>query len=293
MDHKDFLASLPDQTRQELLETSNWHGLRHALIHFGAIACVGTMIAIKAPLWPLLLPLQGVLIIFLFTLAHEATHQTPFTSSWLNTFFGRLSGVFLLLPFSWFCAFHMAHHRWTNIPGKDPELASNPIKSRRDWLWHISGVPTWIAQLRVLLRLCLGREDPDYLGARMKRSAEREARMMFALYGLIALFSSVNPILIWVWIVPALLGQPFLRLYLLAEHGDCPYTSDMFANTRTIFTSRLIRFLAWNMPYHTEHHVCPQVPFHQLPRLHMKMRAYLKVTADGYADFTRQYLGRL
>ena len=24
------------------------------------------------------------------------------------------------------------------------------------------------------------------------------------------------------WLVPVLLGQPFLRLYLLAEHGDCP-----------------------------------------------------------------------
>jgi fatty acid desaturase len=46
------------------------------------------------------------------------------------------------------------------------------------------------------------------------------------------------------------------------------------------------------MPYHTEHHVFPQVPFHRLPDLHARMRAHLKVTADGYAAFTRDYLAR-
>jgi fatty acid desaturase len=46
------------------------------------------------------------------------------------------------------------------------------------------------------------------------------------------------------------------------------------------------------MPYHVEHHVMPQVPFHRLPDLHRLMRASLKVTADGYAAFTRDYLSR-
>ncbi len=53
-----------------------------------------------------------------------------------------------------------------------------------------------------------------------------------------------------------------------------------------------MRFLAWNMPYHVEHHVYPQVPFHRLPELHRMMRDALKVTADGYAGFTRDYLRR-
>jgi fatty acid desaturase len=68
--------------------------------------------------------------------------------------------------------------------------------------------------------------------------------------------------------------------------------ADMFLNTRTTFTTALVRFLAWNMPYHTEHHVFPQVPFHRLPDLHARMRAHLRVTADGYAAFTKDYLAR-
>jgi fatty acid desaturase len=54
----------------------------------------------------------------------------------------------------------------------------------------------------------------------------------------------------------------------------------------------ILRFLAWNMPYYAEHHVYPQVPFHQLPKLHKLMREYLKVTADGYMAFTKGYLER-
>jgi fatty acid desaturase len=97
---------------------------------------------------------------------------------------------------------------------------------------------------------------------------------------------------LWLWILPSLLGQPFLRVYLLAEHGDCPLVANMFQNTRTTFTSRMVRAVAWNMPYHVEHHVWPEVPFHQLPQVHALMRHELRVTAPGYVAFTKGYLDR-
>ena len=120
----------------------------------------------------------------------------------------------------------------------------------------------------------------------------RLARVMAAGYGLVAGSLFATPVLFWVWLLPVLLGQPFLRLYLLAEHGDCPQVANMFANTRTTFTTAMVRFVAWNMPYHVEHHVYPSVPFHKLPALHGLMRDELRVTADGYAAFTRAYLAR-
>ncbi|MEP3331345.1 fatty acid desaturase [Sedimentitalea sp.] len=48
--------------------------------------------------------------------------------------------------------------------------------------------------------------------------------------------------------------------------------------------------LAWNMPYHAEHHSFPSVPFHRLPALHQFTREHLKSTSDGYAEFTRDYV---
>jgi fatty acid desaturase len=88
------------------------------------------------------------------------------------------------------------------------------------------------------------------------------------------------------------LAQPFLRLYLLAEHGDCPQVANMLENTRTTFTNRVVRFVAWNMPYHAEHHCYPAVPFHNLPALHDIAREQLQVTAPGYVAFSRDYLAR-
>ena len=79
---------------------------------------------------------------------------------------------------------------------------------------------------------------------------------------------------------------------MLAEHGDLPFVADMFQNTRTTFTSALLRRLAWNMPYHVEHHVLPAVPFHNLPQAHDLMKSHLQATANGYTAFTRDYLAR-
>ena len=122
MDHKAYLASRPVAMRDRLTRRSDLDGLRHLSLHLGAIICVGALIALAVPGWWLLLPVQGVLIIFLFTLAHECTHKTPFAQPWLNEAAGHLSGFAILLPFRWFGYFHLAHHRWTNISGKDPEL---------------------------------------------------------------------------------------------------------------------------------------------------------------------------
>lgn len=292
MDHRSFVSSLPPAQRAALCQPSDRAGLLHLAGHLGLIIALGGMIALGVPGWWALLPLHGIALIFLFTLEHEATHKTPFRSPWLNTLVGHGCGVLLLLPFEWFRLFHLAHHPWTNIAGKDPELDGTKPQTRAGLFWHISGLPYWGAQIRLLAGLALGRATASYLPASARSRIIVEARLMTVGYLGVLAISLYDPILIWVWILPALLGQPVLRLYLLAEHGDCPQVADMFLNTRTTFTSRLVRFLAWNMPYHAEHHVLPQVPFHHLPEVHQLMRHHLRQTAPGYLAFTRAYLAR-
>ncbi len=292
MDQKAFLAQVPADLRERMVERSDGPGLRHLAGHLGLVGAVGALIAAGVPGWWLLLPVQGVLVIFLFTLEHEATHRTPFRSVWLNDWVGRLCGLLLVLPFEWFRAFHMAHHRWTNLPGKDPELAGPKPATRGTWVWHVSGLPYWIAEVRLMAALVRGRVTDGFVAEGAKARVVAEARGMAAVYLLAAASLVWTDLLLWVWLVPVLLGQPVLRLYLLAEHGDCPEVANMFENTRTTFTGRAVRWLAWNMPYHVEHHVWPTVPFHRLPQVHKMMKAELKVTAEGYAAFTRDYLAR-
>lgn len=291
-DHRGWLKTMPADVLAGLSARSNRAGLLHLAAHMGLILLAGGLIVLGVPGWWLLLPLQGILLVFLFTLEHEATHQTPFASVRLNEIVGHFCGLVLLLPFLWFRYFHLAHHRWTNIEGKDPELAAAKPETLSGWIMHVSGLPYWIASIRLLAALAAGRADEDYLPRNARARIVREARLMLLVYGVLAASLWWSSVVLWVWVLPVLIGQPFLRLYLLAEHGDCPQVADMFRNTRTTFTNRLVRFLAWNMPYHVEHHVVPAIPFHRLPELHRLMRERLAVTADGYAAFTRDYLAR-
>ena len=73
----------------------------------------------------------------------------------------------------------------------------------------------------------------------------------------------------------------------MAEHTGCANGPDMIANTRTTLTNPVIRLIAWNMPYHTEHHVYPSVPFHALPVLHAEMKPYIQVMGPGYIGVHR------
>lgn len=292
MTHTEFLTSLSPENRAKLIARSPARGLWHLAGHGGAILGVGALIGLGVPGWWALLPVQGVLITFLFTLEHECTHRTPFASDALCDRVGQVCGALLLNPFLWFRYFHLAHHRYTNLEGKDPELIGSKPQTRAAWVWHVSGVPYWSAGVRLVLRLAAGKERPVYLPERARPKAEHEARVLLVFYALAGASLLWTDVLLWVWIVPVLLGQPFLRLYLLAEHGDCPKVVDMFANTRTTFTNAVVRFLAWNMPYHVEHHVFPSVPFHNLPALHRLIKAHLQVTADGYIAFSRDYLAR-
>lgn len=287
-DHKTLITALPADLRDRLTRLSNARGLCHLALHLAAITVTSALIF--TPLWPLALPAQGILLIFLFTLEHETTHRTPFASAALNDWVGRACGMVLILPFEWFRYFHLAHHRHTNLPGLDPELEGPKPETLRQWLLHVSGLPYWRAALVLVVSLALGRTKAPYLPDRALPRMQTEARVMLVLYALA--FATLGQALVWLWALPVLLGQPFLRLYLLAEHGDCPFVANMLENTRTTFTNRIVRFLAWNMPYHVEHHAYPSVPFHALPALHREIRAHLKVTAPGYASFTRSYLAR-
>ena len=292
--HTAFLAALPAREKARLQERSDGPGLRRLALHAGAILALGALIALRVPLWGLLVPVQGVLIAFLFTLQHECTHRTPFASGRLNEWTGRIAGLLILQPFTWFRHFHLAHHRHTNDAERDPELqGGGKPETWRQYALHVSGWPYWRAHAANLLRCAFGTPRADHLPERALPRVRAEARAMLAAYALAAASLTLTPLLLWAWIVPVVVGMPALRLYVLAEHGRCAQVADMFENTRTTLTTRAVRWLAWNMPYHAEHHAFPSVPFHRLPELHARARPHLGEVEHGYARFHRRYAAGL
>jgi fatty acid desaturase len=242
------------------------------------------------------LPVHGVILIFLFAPLHESIHRTAFRTRWLNDAVAWLSGLPLLLAPRWFRHFHFAHHRWTQDPARDPELNPPRPASRRAWAWHVSGLPYWMEAIRGLASRASGHVVDPFVSERDQPALVREARYAILVYGaLLGSATSVGalPALFWLWLLPAIVGQPVLRLFLLAEHWGCEIGPDMFRNTRSTGTTAAVRFLAWNMPYHAGHHAFPGVPFHALPRLHNRLAPYLSVLAPGYVAVSATIFGQL
>ena len=120
-----------------------------------------------------------------------------------------------------------------------------------------------------------GSNRDAFVPPRSRAALAREARCFVAIYLALAAGSFLlgTAALFWLWLLPVLLGEPFLRVYLLAEHTGCPHVPAMLRNTRTTFTTALVRFLAWNMPFHVEHHAWPcRARFHKLPAVHDILR---------------------
>jgi fatty acid desaturase len=295
IDHRAIIASLSSGDRALLTGLTNRDGIVRAALHFCAIVALGAAIVARVPLWQALLPVQGILIVFLFTAMHETIHGTAFKSALLNRIVSTVAGFLVFIPPTWFRYFHFAHHRHTHDPDNDPELMSPKPETVAQYALYLSGIPLWTGMAKVIIANAIGRADAPYVPEKGKAKVRLEARITLAAYLALAVASVAlwSPALLWAWIVPVVLGQPFLRAYLLAEHARCPHVANMLENTRTTFTTALVRLIAWNMPFHAEHHAYPAVPFHKLPRFHEFVRQHLRTTERGYVRFNRKFAGGL
>ena len=230
--------------------------------------------------------IQGLLVAFLFMPLHETVHRTAFKTESLNTVFGHLCGLAICFPWEYYRAFHWAHHRHTQDGARDPELAVMPSAGS---LWQrllaFSGALQIYGRFRVLLRHAVtGTSALPWVPADKRKLIVREARLYLAAYAGLAAISLLfrSPLVLTAWLCPLLIGQFALRPYLYTEHTGCGRSRSAFENTRTTYTNAVIRWFAWNMPYHAEHHAYPSVPFHALPDANTLIAAGLLHTEAGY-----------
>ena len=280
---------------RELSQRSNTAGFMQLTRHLVITLVTGwSVLSVEGSVWlPIALILHGIVLVFLFSGQHEAIHFTAFRSRMLNWIVAWIIGPILVLPPGWFRCFHLAHHRWTQDPSQDPELARpKPQTVLQLFVW-VSGILYWHDRLNATIRHALGIVDDAFVPARSRHIIVWEARLLWTVYAVLTIAAATlnfwQEILI-LWIMPAVIGQPFLRLYLLAEHMGCPYVPDMFRNTRTTLTNALVRCLAWNMPYHVEHHAYPGIPFHALPKLHGTLAPRIHHLSDGYISVHSEIL---
>ena len=293
--HRDMLRRLSADEKRALTERSDRRGLVQLAGHLSLIAlCLwGNVVGEGAERWTAMLG-QGIGMVFLFTAMHECSHSTAFRSHRLNRAVGMLAGMTLLIGPKWFFYFHQDHHKFTQDPDRDPELDTPKPSGIGGYLSYLSGIPFWAGNIRVILGNAAGRRSDPYVPETMQRVVRHEARLMMLFYLMVVPALAYAGWLIPYLLVPLVIGAPFLRAYLLAEHAGCDECEgNMLANTRTLLTAAPVRFIAWNMPYHTEHHSFPAVPFHALPRLHRVMKDDIRHLETGYIGFHRRFAREL
>ncbi len=278
----------PDRLRR-LSRRSDARGWLWLASHSGAIALTGAAIwATRDSVWvvaPFLM--HGVLINYLYGAQHEFSHSTVFRTRRLNEIFGRLIGFIVIAPRDADQIQHFAHHRHTQIWRQDGELFRDPFTLSR-YLMRLSGIAYWRSNISALLLYAAGRVDEPYIKGDGRRMVIREARLHLAGYAAIALVS------LWTgswaamlyWLAPMLLTKPAHQLQNLIEHVGLPHSDNIFENTRSTRTNAVMRWMCWNMQYHTAHHAFPSVPCYRLKELHREI-----FTARGALPPTMSYFG--
>jgi fatty acid desaturase len=284
---------LPRERMVALSRKTNVQGLAHLALHTIALAVTGALLWQADSTWwvgPAMV-VHGIVVAFLFCFHHELIHRTVFTRPLMNDALAVVTGWLVFYPAFYFRLFHYAHHRHTQDREHDPELVVAPPTTRAAYLWWaMSFAYMWRRFGTSFVHAFTGRAKQPFIRDRHVADCVAEARLMWAGYILVIAASVYFEI--WValqyWLGPILLGQPFLRLYLMAEHVGCDSGDDMIANARTTISNPVVRILAWNMPYHTEHHLFPSVPFHALPELHREIKDQLRFVAPGYIAVHRE-----
>jgi fatty acid desaturase len=295
-------ATAPLIDRQPLAELNTLRdgpGWRRLASHLATVLLGGVLWRLDGLPWALRLLgllVSGVGLATCFAPLHECGHRTAFRSKRLNDGVAWLMGLLSFYNSTFYRRYHQWHHRYTHQPGLDPELEDPVPTTLAGYLREISGWNWWTGKLRGHARLLWGDlSDIPYMSPELIPQIRRSIRLQFAVYGVLAALSLIaaNGFLFWSWLLPLAIGQPVLRLLLLAEHTGCSYGDDGLANTRTTLTLAPVRWLMWNMPFHAEHHLYPSLPFHALPAAHRWIGPRLQHLDRGYLAVHRDLLGRL
>jgi fatty acid desaturase len=228
---------------------------------------------------------NGMLMIGMGVLSHDAVHGVLFRSRLWNEFWGGLLAALVLIPLQANRQFHMEHHRYSHQPGLDPE---NPMH-QSSFLFALAVGPfvALYAQYRVLAGMALRGEfaavlkDVLFVGVAL------------AIYFVLLPALGVSLMLTW---VPTWLALPLVfSVRALADHyGIPPVESPSGADEGAgdvrrqlsgwvVLTPQWLQWLWSHVNYHEVHNKYPYLSHRYLPQAFEASRGrYPYLVVDGY-----------
>lgn len=289
------------ETLGDLVKKSNYPASVHFIVMYFLILLSWYMIIFtwdKAWYWILISHIFfGITCCSSFACLHETVHNTAFKSIIMNKIAAFLVAIPHLYASTMFREFHFTHHRYTHIPGKDPEisLGGKPIisiiQSFPLYFGWISGLPLFLFKSGMLINSALGM--PEFLRKKVYTFVDPKVRFklwlestfIVCIYAIIIYVAVYINASFWAIFTGQISGHCILAMYTAAEHNGLPHEGDIFERTRHMNTNKIIRLIMWNMPYHAEHHAYPSVPYHKLPKVHELIDDEIHHKDKSYSKF--------
>jgi fatty acid desaturase len=278
-------------------QKSDAKGAVQTLGYLGILASTATAAFLSFQYGPwyltvLLVFLHGMVTAFLINGVHELGHGTVFKTKWLNSFFCHVLAFLGWINHETFQTSHLRHHRYTLHPPDDLEVVL-PIRLMiRHFLrtGFVDPMAAWYV-LKTTIRIARGRFEGEWeLTLYPESSPEKRAvpirwaRFLLLGHGLIVVASLATG----QWLIPVLITlAPFYGGWLFflcnnTQHiGLQDNVPDFRLCCRTFLLNPVVRFLYWQMNYHTEHHMYAAVPCYHLGRLHALIRHDLPPCPKG------------
>ena len=233
----------------------------------GCLAAEGVV-----PLWVACLA-NSIMAYISFTPQHDAVHgSVSIAHPWLNGLVGRMCGIPLFSPFPAFRRLHLAHHKHTNDPHRDPDFWSG----KGPWYmlplrWMTQEWRYWVVSATVVKETVKARK--------------REVGITLVVLYSTALALSLNGhgwAVLWAWLVPSRLANTMLAFlfdYLPHRPHQVRLHEDPFKATRNI-EGQTLAFFFLSQNYHQVHHIFPSVPFYRYLRIWKRHRGWFESKAS-------------
>ena len=254
-------------------------------VPWGAVAWGLGNVAVWLMLWPLTLtgilplwaafPMATLCCALSYLPSHEAQHRIIAREGeplfWLNELVGNLSTIPLVLPYDVARLTHIEHHKHTNHPELDPDIAT---KAESGWA--------------LLKKTIANRQPGAKASAKYGETLRRLGTPEAARAGLRAVlfqltYVAILILLAWsghaieaalLWWLPRHIATTYIQFYLSWAPHHPGTGQGRYKDTRA-FRSRWGNIGSMGMQYHIIHHLHPRIPLMRTPAAYWALRPVL------------------
>ncbi len=295
--------SMEDLTR--FTRRSNVMGFCHAIPFLLLFAVTGFLAWLAFAtghyvLFAAALLLHGTFYGFFGSALHELSHNTVFSSKFLNKAMTLLFGWFYwpYNPYLYRLSHHTYHHKYTLQQGSDGEDTPNYLQLNKRMIFdmffrvlHVKAFIQNVARIATLKPTSLGWRGRGYpldtwetFVLKNAPDRDRAAVHRFTVFCLVShvLFCAAC-FYYGLWILPVLITfAPFYGAGFLGfisgvhQHTGCEANNpDIKVSCGSAVLDPLTSFLYWRMEYHTEHHMYAGIPCYNLKKFSRFVAAQL------------------